>query len=340
MTGKRTTRANSTEVASLAGVSIAAVSRAFTPGSSITPKLAEKVFAAARALNYVPNTLARSIITRQTNIVAVMLPRTANPRYADLLTEISTRVEGIGKQVLLFSPKSSDDFDRSLQHMLQFQVDAIVIAAATISSQMAELCVGRNVPVVVIVRHVPGLPVHSVRGDAYQGGKLAADLMLSGGARRLAVITGPSDLTTMVQRSQAIMERASAALGADAVTMVEADLSYEGGYAATLALMKDQKPDSIICLTDVMALGAMDAVRHELKLRVPEDVAIVGFDDIPASGYASYDLTTIRTPVTEIVDHLMDLIKPEAAVAAPVSIEIPAEVVMRTSTRRPANSPN
>lgn len=335
MTGKRTARANSTEVARLAGVSIAAVSRAFTPGSSISPKLAEKVFAAARELNYVPNTLARSIITRETNIVAVMIPRTANPRYADLLSEISARVEGIGKQVLLFSPASSDDFDRSLQHMLQFQVDAIVIAAATISSRMAELCVGRNVPVVVIVRHVPGLPVHSVRGDAHQGGRLAADIMLAGGARRLGIITGPPDLTTMLQRSQAIMDRASATLGADAVTMVDGGMSYEGGYAATLELMKTGKPDSIICLTDVMALGAMDAVRHGLKLRVPEDVAIMGFDDIPASGYASYELTTIRTPVTEIVDHLMDLIKPAAAHAEPVSIEIPAEVVMRTSTRSP-----
>jgi DNA-binding LacI/PurR family transcriptional regulator len=336
MTGRRSGRANSTEVARLAGVSIAAVSRAFTPGSSITPQLAEKVFAAARELNYVPNTLARSIITRETKIVAVMIPRDANPRYADLLAEITARVEGVGKQVLLFSPESSDDFDRTLQHMLQFQVDAIVIAAATISSRMAELCLGRNVPVVVIVRHVPGLPVHSVRGDAHQGGRLAADIMLSGGAKRLAIITGPPDLTTMLQRSQAIMDRTSATLGADAVTMVEGGMSYEGGRSATLALVRDWKPDSIICLTDVMALGAMDAVRHDLKLRVPEDVAIMGFDDIPASAYASYDLTTIRTPVTEIVDHLMDLIKPAALLSDPVSIEIPAEVVIRSSTRIPS----
>jgi DNA-binding LacI/PurR family transcriptional regulator len=332
MTGKRSARANSTEVARLAGVSIAAVSRAFTPGSSISPRLAEKVFAAARELNYVPNTLARSIITRETNIVAVMIPKTANPKYAELLTEIGTRVESIGKQVLLFTPQNSSDFDRSLQHMLQFQVDAIVIAAATISSQMAELCLGRNVPVVVIVRHLPGLPVHSVRGNAHEGGRLAADIMLKGGAKRIAIIGGPPDLTTMLERSQAIIDHASEILDPNAIVQVDGGLSYEGGYAAALEIMA-QKPDAIIGLTDIMALGAMDALRHELGLRVPEDVAVMGFDDIPESAHASYDLTTIRTPVREIVDHMMTLITPGSAFVDPVSIEIPAEAIVRSSTR-------
>ncbi|WP_428392840.1 LacI family DNA-binding transcriptional regulator [Lichenicoccus sp.] len=118
-------------MARLAGVSIAAVSRAFTPGSSISPELAERVHTAARQLKYVPNKLARSLITRETNIVALMLPDMANPIFAAILSEASQRLEEIGKQVLLFTPPRIEDFDNSLQRMLQYQVYAIVIAAAS-----------------------------------------------------------------------------------------------------------------------------------------------------------------------------------------------------------------
>jgi hypothetical protein len=131
MTHRRASRANSTDVARLAGVSIAAVSRAFKWGSSISPETAEKVFLAARQVKNVPNTLASSLITQQTNIVALMLANLNNPIYSSMLDEASRRLEAIGKQGLLFTPRRSLDFDDSLQRMLNYQADAIVIAAAS-----------------------------------------------------------------------------------------------------------------------------------------------------------------------------------------------------------------
>ncbi|MES1200374.1 MAG: LacI family DNA-binding transcriptional regulator [Pseudomonadota bacterium] len=329
---RRKAQANSTDVARVAGVSIAAVSRAFSPDGSISTVLREKVYAAARKLNYVPNTLARSLITRQTNIVALMLANMSNPIYAQILSEASRRLEDIGKQVLLFTPRDPDDFDRSLQHMLQYQVDAIVIAAASISSQMATLCLGRGVPVVTLGRHIPGLPVHSIRGNAREGGERAAEMLLSGHGQHFGMVTGPAHLTTMIERKEGALARLSKAR----VTVEACDggLTYEGGRNAALQLMRNvPRPDSLICMTDIMALGAMDAVRHELGLKIPDDVAVIGFDDIPEAGHASYQLTTIKTPVVEMVDYMIDLVSDRATNAELAEIQIPAEVIVRGSTR-------
>jgi DNA-binding LacI/PurR family transcriptional regulator len=334
MTRKRLARANSTEVARLAGVSIAAVSRAYAPGSSISPELAERVYAAARELNYVPNTLARSLITRQTNIVALMLPTTSSTIFAPMLDEISLRLEEQGKQVLLFTPSDLADFDRTLQHMLQYQVDAIVLAAASISSRMATLCLDRGVPVVTLGRYLPGLPVHSVRGDEQDAGAKAAELVLKGGGKRFGIVDGPSNLTTIVERKASVVSHLEAAVGRGAIRMADGDLTYAGGYRAALAIMDTHdRPDTLIGLTDIMALGAMDAIRHELGLTIPHDVAVIGFDDIPEAAHMSYQLSTIRTPVKEMVAHMLELISTKSGLTEPRAIKIAAQLVVRTSTR-------
>jgi DNA-binding LacI/PurR family transcriptional regulator len=334
MSQRRSSRANSTDVARLAGVSIAAVSRAFKRGSSISPETAEKVFQAARQLKYVPNTLASSLITRQTNIVALMLANLNNPIYSAMLDEASRRLEAIGKQVLLFTPRSGQDFDDSLQRMLNYQADAIVIAAASISSRMAILCLDRDVPVVMLGRHVPGLPVHSVRGNARDGGNKAAQHMLCGGGKSFGIIGGPSTLTTMVERQKAVLDRLLQEVGADQVVIGDGEMTYAGGHRMALEMFASPNPpDSLICLTDIMALGAMDAIRFDLKIMIPEDVAVLGFDDITEASYASYRLTTIKTPVPQMIDHMMKLIASDFERGEPEAIEIDAELIVRDSTR-------
>jgi DNA-binding LacI/PurR family transcriptional regulator len=282
----------------------------------------------------VPNNLARSLITGQTNIVALMLADMANPLFAEILAEASRRLEGIGKQILLFTPEGVPGFDSCLQRILEYQVDAIVIAAATISSRMARLCLDRNVPVVTVGRHLPGVRVHSVRGDGHDGGCKAAALMLAGGGRRFGIVTGPPDLTTMIDRKAGIFAELRKTMDIDQVVIEDGLLTYEGGYTAALKIMAaPDRPDSLIGLTDIMALGAMDAVRHELGLRVPDDVAVIGFDDIAESSQASYRLSTIRTPTRRMVEQMIRLISNEASMDAPEEIKIPAELVIRSSTR-------
>lgn len=334
MSRKRSQKANSLDVARLAGVSIAAVSRAFTPGSSISPKLAEKVRKAALQLSYVPNNLASSLITRQTNIVAMMLPNLVNQVYSSLLSEASNRLEEINKQLLLFTPLDDSDFDRTLQRMLEYQVDAIIISAASISSRMAALCLGRDVPVVMLGRHMPSLAVHSVRGNAEDGGIKAAKLLISGGGKQFGIISGPQTFSTMLERQTAILRYMSVTKDINNVSIVDGKLTYEGGYQAALEIMSgDNAPDSLFCLTDIMALGAMDAIRHKLKLRIPEDVAVVGFDDIPEAAHESYALTTVKTPVPEMIHHMIELIALDTPQDQPQTIIIDGELVIRRSTR-------
>lgn len=264
-----------------------------------------------------------------------MLANLNNPIYSAMLAEASRRLEAIGKQVLVFTPRDSGDFDRSLQRMLWYQVDAIVITAASISSRMASLCLDRDVPVVMLGRHVPGLPVHSVRGDARDGGIQAAECLLAGGGNRFGIIGGPPNLTTMVERQRAVVDRLGRAGGVvESIDCRDGRLTYQGGYSAALDLMRGPKrPDSLVCLTDIMALGAMDALRHELGIVVPDEVAVIGFDDIAEAGHASYRLTTVITPVRTMMDYMIDLIDVDNRNAEPRDIEIPAELVVRGSTR-------
>jgi LacI family transcriptional regulator len=181
--------------------------------------------------------------------------------------------------------------------------------------------------------------VHSVRGDGRDGGDKAADLLLTGGGRRFGIITGPPDLTTMIERKAGIFGRLAQAIDVDQVIIEDGLLTYEGGYKAALRIMAaPEPPDSLIGMTDIMALGAMDALRHELGLRVPDDVAIIGFDDIAESAQASYRLSTIRTPTKEMIEQMIRLISGEASMDAPEEIEIPAELIVRSSTREIAPS--
>ena len=138
----------------------------------------------------------------------------------------------------------------------------------------------------------------------------------------------------MIERKAGIFARLGQVIDVDQVVIEDGLLTYEGGYRAALKIMAGpDRPDSLIGMTDIMALGAMDAIRHELGLRVPEDVAIIGFDDIAESSRASYRLSTIRTPTRRMIEQMIRLISDEALMDAPEEIEIPAELIVRDSTR-------
>ncbi|WP_428392842.1 substrate-binding domain-containing protein [Lichenicoccus sp.] len=164
-------------------------------------------------------------------------------------------------------------------------------------------------PVVMIGRHLPGLPVHSVRGDAAEAGRLAAELMLQGGGRRFGIITGPDELSTILERQNAIQVLLEQA-GLAPSMIQDGHLTSDGGYNAALDIMRrPTPPDSLLCLTDVMALGAMDAIRHRLGMRVPQDVAVIGFDDIAEVGHSvgsAYPSGLLISSVTHSSSRLRD----------------------------------
>lgn len=330
---RRRQQATSFDVARIAGVSQAAVSRAFTPGGRIAEATRAKVLKAALALKYVPNTIARSLSTRRSNMVAIVIGDMENPFYATVLALFSRRLQEMGKHVLLFTVPQGGSVDDAIGSVLGYQIDGLVVTAATISSRMARLCVQQSIPVVLYNRHVPGLGVNSVCCDNVAGGRLVAQTLHDAGARSFAVICGDASTSTTRDRIRGFTsELANLSVRAKAIMEEGGRYTYDGGFAAALRLLGGRnRPDALFCLNDIMALGALDAIRGSLKLKVPDDVMLAGFDDIPDAGRAAYRLTTVRQPVDEMVEETLALLGLQGSPPAskPLVRRFPGVLVMR-----------
>jgi DNA-binding LacI/PurR family transcriptional regulator len=254
-----------------------------------------------------------------------------NPFYTTALGEFSLRLQAIGKQVLVFNGATPDAVDDAVRRMLEYQVDGLILTAATISMQVTALCVERDIPVVLFNRTVPGFPGNSVCCDNLAGGRLAAEVLLAAGASRYAVIGGDSGATTNIDRVLGFTERL-AENGIHAVPSVGGHYTYEGGFhAATELLTGENPPDALFCVNDIMALGVIDAAR-ELGRRIPDDLMVIGFDDIREGSRAPYQLTTIRQPMRRMVDAALAILT-EQPLGEPVARTLPGSLIRRATTR-------
>jgi len=325
-------RVTSSDVAKYAGVSQATVSRAFMGNGLVTEETREKILSAARSLNYVPNSFARSLITNQSDIVAILIGDLHNPFYAAALEEFSLRLQELGKHVLVFNAAPGREDDAILR-MLEYQVDGLIITAATISMQMTSVCIERRIPVVLFNRYVPGFLADSVYCDNAAGGKLAADTLRAAGAARYGVIYGDSGTTTNDDRLRGFTQ-GLAEYGIGDVALHWGHYTYEGGYRAAEQLLKlPQPPDALFCINDIMALGAIDAARA-MGLAIPGDVMIVGFDDIPEAARPPYRLTTIRQPIDRMIDETMGLLRQDwgEGPKQPISRILEGKLIARATT--------
>jgi DNA-binding LacI/PurR family transcriptional regulator len=307
-----TNRATSFDVAALAGVSQSAVSRAFTPGSSISEETRQKVLEAAKKLAYVPNSIASSLTTKRSNIVALILGDMNNPFYVHTLHAFSKRLQEQGRQVLIFTIERGTDADEAILHLLAYQVDAVVLTAAQISTRMTSLCHERGIPIVLFNRYIPGSDASGVRCDNAAGGRLIAEAFLAAGARSFAMLTGDPKGTTSADRVRGFVERLlEDGIRRSDIISVEGNSSYDSAFNATLSLFTDKnrtRPDALFGINDIMAMGALDALKHRLNLRVPDDLMVAGFDDIPEGRRAPYQLTTVRQPIDQMVDEALTIL--------------------------------
>ncbi|MDO9411703.1 MAG: LacI family DNA-binding transcriptional regulator [Pseudolabrys sp.] len=332
---KPATQVTADDVARKLGVSQSTISRAFSMTASISEKMKRRVIDASNALGYQPNVIARSLITRRTNMVAIVMANLVDPFYPVVLDELVQQVQARGFQTLLFVPSPGQPVDDIMPNLLQYQVDAIVLTSATISSAMARTCAARDTPVVSFNRYVPGLQIHAVASDNIAGARQVADYLVSTGHERPAFIAAQRDATTNIDRRHGFMSRLKE-LGMPACLEEEAgDFSYEAGYAATKRLLrKAKRPDAIFYASDIMAAGGIDAAR-ELGMGVPEDVSIVGYDDVPMAALPCYSLTTIRQPVAEMAKVAIDLLglaDPRGTKSAPAMRTIMGSLITRSST--------
>ncbi len=307
----RQKRGTSYDVAREAGVSQSAVSRAFRPGASVAPATRARIYEAAKRVGYRPNALAEALITRRSHLVAVVISNLTNLYYPEVLAALTARLSAEGMRVLLFALQAESEIDEVLDQIWRYQVDGAIVAAR-LSPQQLRAFEQEGVALVLYNRSSEVGSVASVCCEFAEGERTLVDGLVKAGCRRFAVIGGPEDSTVGEARVQGALERLAKA-GLTRVPVDRGDFSYEGGREAALRLLAVHDLDAIVAANDVMALGAMDAVRIEKGLRVPEDVSVVGFDGVAPALWRSYRLTTVRQPVGRMtqaaVQMLMDRIE-------------------------------
>jgi DNA-binding LacI/PurR family transcriptional regulator len=304
----RRTAVSSKEVARLAGVSQAAVSRVFTPGASVSDEMRRKVMAAAKQVGYRPNAIARSLSQQSSRIIGLVMIRFWNPFYTRLLEEFTSRLQARGYWVLLLNVADDSDLEKAIPAALQYQVDGLIITSATLSSVLADECVRVGTPVVVFNRYGLNSQVNAVCCDNLAGGRMAADALASAGHRRLAYIAGEPGSSTNRDREQGFTDRL-AERGLSVYGRECGDYSYESGHAAARRLLASQpRPDAVFCANDLMAMAAVDVARTEYGLRLPEDLSVVGFDDIEMASWPNYSLTTVQQPVDRMVEATIEVL--------------------------------
>jgi len=339
---RRQTRSTSFEVAALAGVSQSAVSRAFSPGSSITEPKRQKILEAARKLNYVPNSIASSLTTKRSNIVAVVLGNLANPFYVSVLSALVRRFQDGGWQVLTFTVDNGTEADQALMRVLRYQVDGVILTAAQLSTRMTSICHDRGIPIVLFNRYIPGSDASGVRCDNVGGGRLVADAFLRAGAKRFAILLGDPRGTTSADRVRGFSQRlAEAGIPANDICAIEGNSTYDGAYAGvSQTFRRAELPDAIFAVNDIMAMATMDALRQRRSASIPDEVMVAGFDDIPEAKRWPYRLTTVRQPVDEMVAQTLEILhldNPDLPIEPGIERVVPCRLIWRDTVREPVS---
>ena len=325
------------DVAQHAGVSQPTVSRAFDPKGNINPETRARVLQAAADLGYQPNALARGLTTQRTDIVGIIMGNIARSLfYPSVLVEFTRRLQAMGKQVLLFNTHETRPVDEILPRFMSYHVDALIVASNTPGRELIDRCISMGTPVVLLNRTVPDTTANAVCSDNEKGGQMVADLLLDAGHQRLAFVTGVEVTATNELRQKGFIERLKER-GYGDVLLEHGEYTYDSGFEAALRLLdRDNPPDGIFCAADIMALGAMDAARSRLGIKIPDELSIVGYDDIPMASWPAYDLTTIRQSAADMVETAVHLITPQNGnIITGQVVLLPCELIQRGSARLP-----
>lgn len=302
-------RVTSYDVALVAGVSQSAVSRCFKPGASVSKSTYARVMKAAAGLDYIPNAAARSLITRRSNTVGVIISNRVNLYYPEALAELSAQITRHGKRPLLFTLEREADVGRLLPDVWQYQVDGVIAAASLTDGQLDEFA-RRDVPLVLFNRAARGQAVHAVLCDQQEASRQLVSRLAAAGHRQFGLIDGPEDSTIARERRIGACDRL-AELGLPAPAVVRGQFDYDSGARGLRELIAQlgRVPDAIICGSDLMAIGCLDHARHELGLQVPGQLSVAGFDAVDSSGWLSYNLTTMRQPIAQMALAAADMLE-------------------------------
>ncbi len=294
--GSSVSRVTSRDVARAAGVHQSTVSRALRGDSGVSDSTRSMIEELAESLGYVPNRSASNLRGQRSRVIGVMVENLDNPFYHLLLSHIHREVAESGySTVLLVDPlHRRADFAR-LKNLLDTSLDGLVVATAALDSDTPSRLVEQGIPIVLAVRSVPGLDVDIVEPDNLAAGREAARHLIDLGHRSIAVIMGPSVVSTSASRLHGILEVAGDAI--DPHNIIHGQYSHDSGHGLLQRVMqRDNPPTAIIAGNDIIAFGVLDSARRA-GIPVPEELSIIGFDDIPMSSWHSIRLTTVHQDI-------------------------------------------
>ncbi|MDK1028091.1 MAG: LacI family DNA-binding transcriptional regulator [Anaerolineae bacterium] len=330
----------SIDVAKAAGVSQPTVSRAYDENSSVAPATRARILEVAKELSYNPNVIARGLSKQKTDIIGIVMANlTVSLFYPEVLEKFTTRLQQMGKQVLLFTVSAEhSSVDEILPRVLGYQVDALIITSTMPGSEIIEESTRVGRPIILINRLAPGTSANAVCCDNVDGGRIVADFLLDAGHKKITYLAGVEYSSTNSMREQGFTRRLRER-GFTNVSLEQGDYySYDSGCEAARRLLDtDDPPDAIFCAADILALGLLDTAKYELGIKVPEDLSVIGFDDIPVARMPAFDLTTIRQPVDEMVEAVAELLsRPDGESPIGETILLPGELMIRGSAKVPS----
>jgi LacI family transcriptional regulator len=327
------------EVAEKAGVSLGTVSRVMNNDAHVSPETRERVSAVMRELGYVANRQARGLKGSRTNVIGVLAPDLGTGYIGEILHGVDAELGLHQLDLMLFTTHRTATKEANyVANMVQGMVDGLLLILPRNPVDYTGTLKSHNFPFVLIDHQGTGNPCPSVGATNWQGAYHATEYLIKLGHTRIGFITGSMDLGAAIDR----LDGYKSALRVHHIPY-DLQLIYEGtffqtdGYAGGSTLLKlDDPPTTIFASNDVMAMGAMDAIRTR-GLRIPEDVSILGFDDIPQAAMVRPALTTVRQPLEQMgrlaTQMLIDKLKnPEKEIGR---VELPTQLIVRDSTSSP-----
>ncbi|PRD42392.1 transcriptional regulator [Phyllobacterium phragmitis] len=321
------------QVAELAGVSRSAVSRAFTPGASIAAETREKIMQAAAELGYQVNDLARGLLANRSRLVGLVVTKPELGFRAHLVAALSQALIRRGNLPFLINTGSSQQELQAAQTALfGYRAEATIILTGSPPASFAELAKQNGQPLVMIGRSEPDCD--HVRIDNAGAARKAAGLFAAQAHRRLGLAGSASGTPSIVERQRAFIDEARR-LGSGVMASYGSDSDYAGGQEAARQLFtRADRPQAVFCVNDLIAIGLIDALRWQFGLRVPDDVQVIGFDDIPEAAWDAYRLSTFRQDPEEIAARAIEHLDRRLAAphAPPATSHLYAAYIERQST--------
>lgn len=324
------------DVAERAKVSISTVSRVLNDTCNVHEDKRIRVLEAAAELGYTPNPAAQSLHSMKTGAIGILLPYVSGEFFAELLNGIDAAAQEGGRLLLIStSHNSEDELEAALRGMYR-RVDGILVMAPVTTADAVLKRAPHDIPVVFMNTRTERSDIPLITFDNYSGMRSMTEHLIARGHTRIGFITGPATAFDAQERFRGYREALKAAgIAFSEDLVVDGQYTQRAGYDGTKHLLRlETRPTAIMTSNDDAALGAMSALR-EAQLRIPEDVALCGFDDIPSAAFTVPSLTTVHVPVRELGKQSVELL--EAAIdtglkASQASFKLPLELRLRGST--------